>query len=202
MGETMSYIRAEEPSGRIDQAIRYIGTRTTQYTPDKVGEICKAYADIGDRVGIDWFVTIAQMVHETGSLTSWWSKPPRRNPAGLGVTGEAVTAKTREANPARYPATEWAQSPDGLWRRGLSFDTWAEHAIPAHIGRILAYCLPAGHGDEHERQLISQAMAVRSLPGKYRGVARTWTDLNGRWAWPGTTYGQRILEVAAAMRRA
>jgi N-acetylmuramoyl-L-alanine amidase len=28
-----------------------------------------------------------------------------------------------------------------------------------------------------------------------RGSAKNWTDLNGKWAVPGTTYGQSILSV-------
>jgi len=29
----------------------------------------------------------------------------------------------------------------------------------------------------------------------YIGTAPTWTDLNGKWAYPGKTYGQSILAI-------
>jgi hypothetical protein len=31
---------------------------------------------------------------------------------------------------------------------------------------------------------------------KLTGAAPRWIDLNGRWAVPGTTYGQRIIAIA------
>jgi hypothetical protein len=37
--------------------------------------------------------------------------------------------------------------------------------------------------------------SLLSPPMSYRGIAPNWTDLNGRWAVPGTTYGQGILSM-------
>ncbi len=37
--------------------------------------------------------------------------------------------------------------------------------------------------------------ALLNPPMSYRGIAPNWTDLNGRWAVPGTTYGQGILSM-------
>src|SRR5262249_5511030 len=66
-------------------------------------------------VGLDPLLVVSQMVEETGSLTSFWSQRPRRNPAGIGVTGEPGA--------------------------GVSFPDWTT-ASRAHIGRLLAYALP------------------------------------------------------------
>ncbi len=35
---------------------------------------------------------------------------------------------------------------------------------------------------------------------RYKGTAPLWTDLNGKWAVPGTTYGQGILNTCSNMR--
>ena len=64
-----------------------------------------------------------------GNLTSWWAQRPLRNPAGIGVTG--VTSATRPI---------MARAQDGaVWREGCLFADWANAAILAHVGRLLAY---------------------------------------------------------------
>lgn len=67
-------------------------------------------------------------------------------------------------------------------------------------GRLLAYALPAGFGTPCQQELVAYALEVRGLSPANRGGALTITDLNGRWAVPGTEYGQRILSLAARMR--
>jgi hypothetical protein len=84
----------------------------------------------------------------------------------------------------------------------FEFASWVGESIPAHLGRLLAYALPAGAGTTYQQQLIDYALWRRPLPDHLRGVAVTITDLNGRWAWPGTEYGQRILALAERMRSA
>ena len=185
-------------TGTVEAAITWLAPRSTAYTPYDVGVIVNGYARIGEAAGLDWFLAIAQCAHETGHLTSWWCQRPRRNPAGIGVTGE-----TREAPPDQPPGPDWAWDETiQRWRAGLSFASWVDESIPAHLGRLLAYALPAGAGTPYQQQLIDYALWRRPLPDHLRGVAVTITDLNGRWAWPGTEYGQRILALAERMRSA
>ncbi|QDP41169.1 N-acetylmuramoyl-L-alanine amidase [Radiobacillus deserti] len=74
---------------------------------------------------------------------------------------------------------------------GASFAT-PEEGVLAHIQHLYAYA------------------STNSLPGKYdlvdprfdlvqRGSASTWTELNGKWAVPGTNYGQSILDLYGRM---
>ena len=84
----------------------------------------------------------------------------------------------------------------------MSFPTWNDHAIPAHLGRLLAYARTDATASAAQRQLIDQAMAVRPLPAHLRGVAPTISGLDGRWAVPGVGYGARIANLAAWMRQA
>jgi len=182
------------PSVATQQATGWLAARAAGYTPDDIAAIVADYAAIGDTAGNDWFLALAQLAHETGSLTSWWSQPPRSNPAGIGVTGRVQTG-----TPDSPPGPGWTW--DGAqWREGLSFATWAGDAIPAHLGRLLAYALTDEHANDTQRELIGRALAYRPLPDSYRGIAPTITGLNGRWAVPGTYYGQSIAALARRMR--
>ena len=59
------------------------------YTEHDVGVIVDGYYATATAVGLDPLLVVAQMSEETGHLTSFWSQRPRRNFAGIGVTGEA-----------------------------------------------------------------------------------------------------------------
>ena len=87
-----------------------------------------------------------------------------------------------------------------MWEKGLSFSSWEDEAVPAHIGRLLAYALTDEQANPAQKAMIEKALAYRPLPAHLRGVAATVVGLNGRWAFPGTTYGQRILEVMMKLR--
>ncbi|MFI8687044.1 N-acetylmuramoyl-L-alanine amidase [Rossellomorea sp. NPDC077527] len=70
---------------------------------------------------------------------------------------------------------------------GATFAT-PEKGVLAHIQHLYAYAstspLPDG------QTLVDPRFTLVT-----RGTARNWTDLNGKWAVPGTTYGQSILRV-------
>jgi len=180
-----------QPQATLAHAIRYCLSRPHGHysTWDVAQVILPAYWERCATVEIDPVLAIAQMVHETGNLSSFWSQRPRRNPAGIGVNGEPGA--------------------------GLSFKDWTTEAIPAHIGRLLAYALPASTGSLTQRLLINEALSFRTLPDYVRGSAPNLRQLGtvhnpanvGRpelqwvgWAKPGKFYGQRIAEIANAIR--
>src|SRR3954468_19022044 len=100
------------------QATRfYKGRKTGAYTPADVTNILRYYFDLVPASGLDPLLVISQMSLETGMLTSYWSARPRRNPAGIGVTGAPGA--------------------------GVSFPSW-KASTRAHAGRLLAYALPEG----------------------------------------------------------
>ncbi|WP_273226401.1 N-acetylmuramoyl-L-alanine amidase [Geosporobacter ferrireducens] len=70
---------------------------------------------------------------------------------------------------------------------GLWFST-VEAGVEAHIQHLYAYAttasIPVGRTLYDKRFHLVQ-----------RGSAPTWEDLNGRWAVPGTGYGERIVEL-------
>lgn len=143
-----------------------------EYTAYDVASIVRSY--FAHAAGLDPLIAIAQCCHETSYLSSHWAARPQRNPAGLGVTGEAG--------------------------KGLTFVSW-EAAARAHIGRLLAYTLPSGQGTADQQQLITYALGLRSLPAAYRGSAPAIGGLNGRWA-PSMSYTSRILTIGNGILQA
>jgi hypothetical protein len=183
------------PSGTVAEAVRVLAPKAAAngYTYNDVLSIVQAYERVGNSVGVDWFLAVAQMAHETGYMTSFWSARPQRNPAGLGVDGSSTP------NNPNVPG--WAfNTQRNQWEKGLSFASWEDEAIPAHIGRMLAYAMTDAQATPAQKAMIDTALAFRPLPAHLRGVAPTIVGMNGRWAVPGTTYGQRILDVMMKLR--
>jgi len=173
----------------VTGAAALLRERATAYNAYDISVIVGAYAATCADVGVDPAIALAQMIHETGWLTSWWCERPRRNPAGIGVTGAW--------RPWRMPGP-WAQR-GALWLEGVSFSDWRRESVPAHVGRLLAYALTDEQATAAQRKLIDYALSVRPLPAAYRGVAPTLRGLNGRWAVPGTTYADAVARVATAI---
>ena len=144
------------------------------YTAAEVRGIVKQYAATTKEAGLDPLLVVSQMVLETGNLTSFWSQPPRRNPAGIGVTGEPG--------------------------KGVSFRSW-DKAVRAHVGRLLAYAIAEGKETPAQRALIKEALAVRPLPKNRRGCAPKLSGLAGTWA-TDKKYAQKIARVANELRAA
>jgi hypothetical protein len=188
-------ILASAPGASPAQCVRFILSRPHgEYNEtDLAAAIVPGYFAVCASVGVDPLLMIAQMIHETGNLTSWWSARPRRNPAGIGVTGR--TSPTRPASGA------WEHDDSaGVWKEGVAFASWKDDSIPAHIGRMLAYALRDAQASEAQRALIARALTYRQLPANYRGAAPTLRGLAGRWAVPGTEYPDKIARIASAIQ--
>jgi hypothetical protein len=183
------------PRATAEQCIRFLLARPHgEYSEHDIGQvIVPAYFRVASSVGVDPALLIAQLIHETGGLTSWWSQRPRRNPAGIGVTG-AATRLARPSGAWQYDDRE------GIWREGVAFADWIKDSIPAHVGRMLAYALPAGQGTPIQQALIAKALSYRPLPASYRGAAPTLAGLAGRWAVPGTEYPMKIAQLLMAIQ--
>lgn len=157
------------PRVSADQLIKaLLGRPHGEYSDDQVRRIAGHYVDICADAKLDPLVAVAQMVLETGNLTSFWSQTPRRNPAGIGVTGEPGA--------------------------GLSFRSWPA-AVRAHVGRLLAYALTGQEANAAQRALITEALAARPLPDDKRGIAKTLRGLAGTWA-VDPAYAGKIARVA------
>ena len=103
---------------------------------------------------------------------------------GYGTYGGCVTPD--QNNYAGIGAT-------GGGEPGWSFST-AEAGVLAHIAHMVAYV--------YESSPVEWANASTDPRFDFvnpRGVAVVLADLNGRWAVPGTTYGERIEEIVRAI---
>ena len=191
---TADALLMERARGTEAQAVAWFAQRSTRYTRHDILQIVAAYAETGEAAGLDWFLAMAQCAHETGSLTSWWCDRPRRNPAGLGVTGHSVAGSE-----AQRPGQHWAWR-NGRWWEGISFPSWVPTAIQAHLGRLVAYAMPPDQRFGPSQQLADLALAWRPLPLPLQGAAPRLCDLDGRWAVPGVGYGATIAAIANRMR--
>jgi hypothetical protein len=172
--------------------------------------IIPGYWSICTAVDANPAVGIAQLLQE-GAMLSFWGARPRRNPAGIGVDGTTTL---------HHPAgdDDWAYNPvSGLWEHGNSFPSWVGHAIPAQVGRLLAYALTDDQASEAQQALIRTALSVRPLSRAARGSAPTLQPLGAAhnpanagkprsqwvagWAWDGERYGAAIARHMEAMRQ-
>lgn len=186
-------------SGTPEQVCAYILARQAgEYSEKDIrGVIVPCYFRLCSEVGIDPVLAIAQMIHETGNLTSFWAARPQRNPAGIGVNG-----KKQPDQPA--DCTNWSFNTQRTqWEFGVSFGSWENDAIPAHTGRLLAYTLPIGNETQAQAMMIERGLRYRALPKNMRGSAPTLKQLGKAhnptgqgWASPGDLYGRKIAEVA------
>lgn len=163
------------------------------YSEQDIAQIVQTYHDLCLYANMYFLVPLAQMLHETGWLTSFWSHPPQRNPAGIGVTGEYSATKPDDP-------TGWAYNTQrARWERGISFESWVDHSIPAHVGRLLAYALTDDEANNEQRELIAKALSYRPLPSTIRGKCKQLHHLQGTWAVPGFDYARRIAELANSL---
>lgn len=170
------------------------------YVEFDIRVIASAYWTECARLGLDAWLVAAQVMHETGNLSSWWCARPRRNPAGIGVDGSS-TAYEGDGKPGAFN-TDRAR-----WEHGLSFADWLSDSIPAHLGRLLAYATTQHNRSPEQGQAVVKALAYRSLPATMFGSAQTIRQL-GRvhnpsgqgWASPGEWYGAKLAEIANVLR--
>lgn len=162
------------PRATAAQLEAYIRSRPHGgYSDPNIKTIVGLYDRTARSVGIDPLLVVAQLVLETGNLSSEWSQPPRRNPAGIGVTGEPG--------------------------KGVSFPTW-KAAVRAHVGRLLAYSLPKGAETDAQRKLIDEALSWRALPDRLRGAGTSPRGLAGAWA-TDPQYATKIVRLANEIRK-
>jgi len=132
-------------------------------------EIVQAYSVYGKLTTIGSLMPFCQAIHETGWFTSRrWVE--NFNPAGIGATNDGA-----EGN-------KWVCATAG---------------ILAQYGHLLAYSVKQESATDTQKLLMQFSPRYAILKKhKLLGVAPTWVDLNGRWAYPGKTYAQAIANIA------
>ncbi|MBO8158723.1 MAG: glucosaminidase domain-containing protein [Thermosyntropha sp.] len=143
-------------------------------------DLVDLYLQIGKEYGIRGDIAFCQAAKETG----WWQfgglvEPVQNNYCGLAATGRPATGE--ESLNGADPSLVWYEP----GKHGAFFASPAV-GVEAHIQHLYAYAtdapLPSG------KKLVDPRFILVK-----RGTAKTWSDLNGRWAVPGNGYGESIL---------
>ncbi len=153
------------PEATQEQMVRYI----LQQNPEpklncSVEELVRYYYEEGAASGIRPDVALCQAIKETGCFA--YGKdvvPEQNNYCGLGATGKGY--------------------------RGAYFAT-PQRGVRAHLQHLMAYATT----QRPQGELVDPRYDVLRLKyPKYYGKIPYWTGLDGKWALPGTHYGEDIL---------
>lgn len=210
------------PVGRMADVSRWFLTQPHgEYSEHDIANvIVPTYWALCVDVIIDPVLVLAQLAVETtetidgkrGPLQSFWSRRrwrfgqdtgDLRNPAGIGVNGEWSVDRPGSL-------AGWAFNDQrGRWEKGCAFATWSEDAIPAHVGRLVAYATSPMSRTAKQRDLVAKALGYRDLPRHFHGTAPILRQLGKAcnpmgaqgcgWASPGREYGDHIARVANEM---
>jgi N-acetylmuramoyl-L-alanine amidase len=135
--------------------------------------IAWAYYDLAPIFGLDPAAAMCQAIHETGWFMS--DRAVRQNNfAGIGVTSDAAIG---------------------------AVDVSVIGGVLRHLSHLVAYSVDAINA---WAQLIDDRydLVIGLRPNKSKAVATYYTDLNARWAYPGTNYGQAIEAIHTAIKNA
>jgi len=176
---------------------------------DSYEGVVPAYFRVARVATVDPILLIAMMLHETGNMSSWQAAKPRRNPAGIFVTGA-----TRTSLPPAREGDLW-QAKGALWVRGQAYPNWVSspafpwrpNSVDAHAWRVAGYAIP--RFSNAQEALYVRACQGRPLPLWVRGSALNWRELGakfnrmrllgGGWANPGDHYGEAVAAIANAI---
>lgn len=184
-----------------------MATDLTLGRPERAAALVRYYDGLCRGVGLDTVLAVCQTFHETGFWSSWWFRSPRRNPAGIGVTGAV--------KPQPVPGGQWQQRPDGQWGKGHAFPTYASAAMSHVHGLALWAGAPAAAVATLAARCRAAGVSPYTPPAKARGSCTEWLHLGGAynprkvpWAHPGHathlgkkgTPGYREIDAAEAFR--
>ena len=190
------------PTCTQEQATRYLTKdKHRNYTSaDLALTIIPGYWALCLSVGVNPAVPLAQLIKE-GSLDSFWGARPQRNPAGIGVDGTASTTKPKDA-------TGWVYNTQrNQWEKGLSFASWVNGSIDAHVGRLVAWATEPTQRTEAQQQAVEKALSYRPLAvglqgsaTKLRHLGKVHNSTGKGWASPGQEYGAALATIMNAIR--
>lgn len=176
----------------VDIVLKHFRNIGGTYTLNDYRSILLSYDKAAEKGNVNPYLAVAQMAKETDWGRSFWSQRPRRNPAGIGVTGEKSETEK--------PKDTWAfDSSENIWKKGYSFPSW-EIAAQAHIGHLLAYVYKQAELNDEQLYLVAVDPRAKFIPATTRGKVKLLKDLDGKWAVPGVGYGRSIATLANALR--
>lgn len=176
----------------IERVLKHFRNIGGSYTVHDYRSILTNYDKSAQLGNINPYIAVAQMAKEADWGRSWWSQRPRRNPAGIGVTGE-TSKKEQDKSSWAFDKTE------NIWRKGYSFSSW-EVSTQAHIGHLLAYAYTDSELNESQSYFVATDPRARFISKNIRGSVKKLKELDGKWAVPGIGYGKSIATIANALK--
>lgn len=165
------------------------GTWKPEITPTAMAQL---FLDEGAAVGVRGDIAFCQSVLETGWF-SWPSSPwPETPGADTGLWPGYVQAVDHN-----YAGLGAFNGSTRYMRKPTPFQ-----GVRAHLQHLRNYAdatsRPDTLGNPFEPRPHYDEAAFNTFV--YKGQAPTWVQLNGKWAVPGSTYGQTILRICNEMR--
>ncbi len=163
-----------------------------EITPEQMAQL---YIDEGNIVGVRGDIAFCQSVLETGWFG--WPNSPDQTTVPLTAAGDNTFpgyVLPRDHNYAGIGAyggsTRYMRQPT------------PQLGVRAHLQHLRNYADAASRHDNLGAPLVPRPnyddIAFDTFV--FKGKAPNWVDLNGKWAVPGTTYGQTILGICNEMR--
>ena len=135
-------------------------------------QLAEYYISEGNTEGVRGDVAFAQAIHETGYFKYGGDVLPEQN------------------NYCGYAATNTTEKGKGAWFSN------PQMGVRCHIQHLKSYASK----DALKKPLVQPSNGVQNrFHLVTRGIAPNWEDLNGKWAIPGTNYGQTILKTYTDM---
>jgi hypothetical protein len=169
---------SELTADQIVAYVRYIQVTYGRVWHASVDErtLAQLFIDEGAAENVRGDIAFCQSIHETGWFEfGGYSKPADNNFAGIGAY----------AGSDRYMTQPTAQL-----------------GVRAQIQHLRNYADASSRASNLANPLVVRPFydAAAFDTFRYKGAAPSWTDLNGKWAVPGTTYGQNILSICSDIR--
>ena len=138
--------------------------------------LAQLFIDEGAAENVRGDLAFCQSIHETGWFGfGGYSQPADNNFAGIGA----------------YPGSDL-----------YMVQPTAQLGVRAQIQHLRNYADASSRASNLANPLVVRPFydAAAFDTFRYKGAAPSWTDLNGKWAVPGTTYGQNILRICSDIR--
>ncbi len=136
-------------------------------------QMANLYVNEGNLIGVRGDVAFAQAIHETGWFGSACSRL-KNNYSGWGARNPTQCSTLAYADGGGYHFT----NANGL--------TGPQRSVRVQMHQLRNYADATSVNTWNPRPEFSRDGFV------YKGNAKNWVDLNGKWAVPGTTYAQAI----------
>lgn len=184
---------------QIAAYVCFVGRCTTWQADVTPTQMAQAFIDEGNAAGVRGDIAFCQAVLETG----WFAYPGSPNPATTPPPAPGNTTFPGYMMPWDHNYAGIGAFPGS--NVYLRMPT-AELGVRAQIQLLRHYADATAHASD-PTNLGAPFLPTPGTPtpqafdqAAYHGAAPRWVDLDGRWAVPGTTYGQTILQICNNIR--